>query len=159
MNYIEMDDNLFLNVLIKIYGLDYIKTKYLEILSQKKNKNFSNIIEVGTFMHVTKRVSERLGDIYNSWDQLYQVSYLVAVGPNSNIKNGMVLMKDKIKTLVANNELVIIKENLKITDLDIVLYESLEKMPCEGFSILKKEFPKEKILAEIESNHLKRSLK
>ena len=93
MNYIEMDDNLFLNVLIKIYGLDYIKTKYLEILSQKKKKEFSNIIEVGTFMHVTKRVSERLGDIYNSWDQLYQVSYLVAVGPNSNIKNGMVLMK------------------------------------------------------------------
>ena len=152
----EIKDNKFLETLIQIYGLDYIKNEYLKIVSQKKKKDYNRIIEIGTFMHVTKRINEKLGDIYNSWDQLYQVSYLVAVEANSNIKNGMVLMKDKIKTLIANNELMIIEENLKLSDSEIVLNEPLEKIPSEGFNILRKEFTKERILNDLENNHVKK---
>lgn len=156
INFYELNDNKFIEMLIKIYGVDYIKGQYLEIVSIKKQKEYNRIIEIGTFMHVTKRVSERLGDIYNSWDQLYQVSYKVAVGANSKLKNGMVLMKDKIKYLIENNELMIIEEKLKLSDSEIVLNEKLEKMPNEGLSILRKEFTKERIISDLENNYVKK---
>lgn len=129
INFKELSDNEFYDLLCKVYNITLTEKDYLKILSKKNNKKYNKFTEINTYMTFLGTAQEGHGRDFSWWEQLYQIKYLIAVSEDTEIEYNTTLSKEEINKLIADKSIVIIgKRNKKIIhNLDI--NEPLEQFP------------------------------
>lgn len=123
-------------------------------------------------MTFSDTVTEGHGKNFSWWEQLYQVSYIVAVSEDTEIKYNSSFRKADIKRMVEDKSIVIVKSITKPIEQKLTINEDVENIPtmelncsysygnihgsiCKDdnfpiiVSILRRKFTKNKILKDM----------
>lgn len=125
----KLSDDEFYDLLCKVYDISLTKEDYLKILSKRNNKKYNKFIEIGTFMTFTDIDSEGHGRDFSWWEQLYQITYIIAVSEDTKIEDNSILRKEDIKRMVLDKSIVIVKQKAKPINNKLNINESVENIP------------------------------
>lgn len=168
----QLSNEEFYDLLCKVYSISLTEQDYLKIISKRNSKKYNRFTEINTFMTFNDTATEGRGKGFSWWQQLYQVSYIVAVSHATEIKYNSILRKDDIKRMVEDKSIVIVKLTSKPIDQKLSINEEFESIPTmelncsysygniygsickdENFpivvSMLRKKFTKNKILKDM----------
>lgn len=125
----QLSDEEFYDLLCNVYSISLTEEDYLKIISKRNDKKYNRFTEIGTFMTFTDTATEGRGKGFSWWRQLYQVSYIVAVSENIEIKYGSTLKKEDIKRMVEDKTIVIVKSITKPIEHKLNINEEFENIP------------------------------
>lgn len=129
----SLSDIEFFNYLSMLYDFNLTKKDELDLLSQRYAQKFDRIAEISTSMVISDDVGQknRL-----TWEQLFQVKFIVAVAQGKNIDLTKVYSKDEIELMLENNDIIILDKVIEKIDYCGFDREEAEEFSIENISVV-----------------------
>lgn len=130
----NLSDKDYYNFICDMYDISLDTNDYLEIISNIKNKKYNNFIKIDTFMVQDGIQTEGHGKSFDWWNQKYYISYVIATAEGVDISENEQLSKKDIKSLIKDNSIVIVDEELSPLNFKIEKCEKYTKFPMISFN-------------------------
>ena len=126
-----LSDAEFLEYFNMLYDVNVTKKDELDLLSMKYPQKFDRIAEINTAMVINDDIGQKKR---LTWEQLFQVKYIVAVAAGKNIDLTKVYSKDELDLMLENNDIVILDRILEKIDFCDFEREMVTDFPVENIS-------------------------
>ena len=140
-----LSDAEFLEYFNMLYDVNVTKKDELDLLSMKYAQKFDRIAEINTAMVINDDIGQKKR---LTWEQLFQVKYIVAVVAGKNIDLIKVYSKDELDLMLENNDIVILDRILEKIDFCDFEREMVADFPVENISNVFGEFIRSRVNKE-----------
>lgn len=126
-----LSDAEFLEYFNMLYDVNVTKKDELDLLSMKYAQKFDRIAEINTAMVINDDIGQKKR---LTWEQLFQVKYIVAVAEGKNIDLTKVYSKDELDLMLEDNDIVILDKVIEKIDFCDFDREMVTDFPVENIS-------------------------
>lgn len=126
-----LSDVEFLEYFNMLYDVNVTKKDELDLLSMKYAQKFDRIAEINTAMVINDDIGQKKR---LTWEQLFQVKYIVAVAEGKNIDLTKVYSKDELDLMLEDNDIVILDKVIEKIDFCDFDREMVTDFPVENIS-------------------------
>ena len=140
-----LSDAEFLEYFNMLYDVNVTRKDELDLLSMKYAQKFDRIAEINTAMVINDDIGQKKR---LTWEQLFQVKYIVAVVAGKNIDLTKVYSKDELDLMLENNDIVILDRILEKIDFCDFEREMVADFPVENISNVFGEFIRSRVNKE-----------
>ena len=141
----SLNDAEFLEYFNMLYDVNLTKNDELDLISMKYAKRFEKLAEISTTMVINDDIGQKKRI---TWEQLFQVKYIVAVVAGKNIDLTKVYSKDELDLMLENNDIVILDRILEKIDFCDFEREMVADFPVENISNVFGEFIRSRVNKE-----------
>lgn len=141
-NIATLSDAEFLEYINMLYDINVTKKDELDLLSIKYAQRFAKLAEINTTMVINDDIGQKKR---LTWEQLFQVKYIVAVAEGKNIDLTKVYSKDELALLLEDNDIVILDKLLEKIDYCDFDREVVEEFPIENMSEVLAQFIRSRV--------------
>lgn len=141
----SLNDAEFLEYFNMLYDVNLTKNDELDLISMKYAKRFEKLAEISTTMVINDDIGQKKR---LTWEQLFQVKYIVAVAAGKNIDLTKVYSKDELDLMLENNDIVILDRILEKIDFCDFEREMVTDFPVENISNVFGEFIRSRVNKE-----------
>ena len=141
----SLNDAEFLEYFNMLYDVNLNENDELDLISMKYAKRFEKLAEISTTMVVNDGIGQKKR---LTWEQLFQVKYIVAVAVGKNIDLTKVYSKDELDLMLENNDIVILDRILEKIDFCDFEREMVTDFPVENISNVFGEFIRSRVNKE-----------
>ena len=140
-----LSDAEFLEYFNMLYDVNVTRKDELDLLSMKYAQKFDRIAEINTAMVINDDIGQKKR---LTWEQLFQVKYIVAVAAGKNIDLTKVYSKDELDLMLEDNDIVILDRIIEKIDFCDFDREMVENFPIENISSILVKFIRSRVNKE-----------
>ena len=127
----SLSDAEFLEYFNMLYDVNLNENDELDLISMKYAKRFEKLAEISTTMVINDDIGQKKR---LTWEQLFQVKYIVAVAEGKNIDLTKVYSKDELDLMLEDNDIVILDKVIEKIDFCDFDREMVTDFPVENIS-------------------------
>ena len=140
-----LSDVEFLEYFNMLYDVNVTKKDELDLLSMKYAQKFDRIAEINTAMVINDDIGQKKR---LTWEQLFQVKYIVAIAEGKNIDLTKVYSKDELDLMLEDNDIVILDKVIEKIDFCDFDREMVEDFPIENIPSILASFIRSRVNKE-----------